>query len=244
MFGYYFDPMYFLFVGPAMLLALWAQFKVKSTFAAAAQTPVASGLDGAEAARLILDANNLQHVQIEEHEGMLSDHYDPREKVLRLSTEVYHGRNMAAVGVAAHEAGHALQDAQRYPLLAMRNGLVPLANTGGMLSGLLIMAGMVLMVMTHGARTGGLGYTLMLAGVAAFGLTVIFQLVNLPVEFDASRRAKLVLNELHIVRDTEMQPIASVLSAAAMTYVAATLTAIMTLLYYLWRLGLLGGDRR
>ncbi len=225
-----FDPLYFLIVGPAMLLALWAQFKVKGTFAQASQVPVRTGINGAEATRRLLRLNGINNVGIEMVPGTLSDHYDPRAKMLRLSEDVYHGRSLAAVGIAAHEVGHAIQDQQRYGPLVIRNGLVPLASVGGNLSMILIMVGMVL----AGAGTV-LGKGLLFAGIGLFSLTVLFQLINLPVEFDASNRAKAQLIEAGIVTPDEMLPIRSVLSAAAMTYVAATITAVLTLIYFVLR---------
>lgn len=233
------DIMFWVFTAPAMLLALWAQFRVKSAYARASQVPSSRGMSGAEAARAILDSNGLTNVQIEPTQGMLSDHYDPRQKVLRLSPDVYGGRSLASVGIAAHEAGHALQEARHYGPLAIRNGLVPLASTGSWLSGALIFVGSLL------AYGGGIfGMYLLYAGVGLFAVTVIFQIVNLPVEFDASRRAKAVLADMGIVRSDEMPVVRDVLGAAAMTYVAATLVAIMQLLYFLWRTGLLGGRSR
>ncbi len=163
----------------------------------------------------------------------MSDHYDPRTKVLRLSSEVYHGRTLAAVGVAAHEAGHALQDARGYPLLALRNGLVPLASIGGNLSWTLFMIGFFL----H-------SFNMIIAGIVAFSATVVFQLINLPVEFDASSRAKTILVQMGLINKQELPAVRKVLSAAAMTYVAATLMSAMQLLYFLMRAGLIGGGRR
>lgn len=239
--GFYgFDPVYFLFVGPAILLAIWAQWRVKSAYAIAGEEPVSSGMSGAQAARRILDNNGLTQVEIEPTEGMLSDHYDPRHKVLRLSPDVYEGRTLAAVGIAAHEAGHALQDATAYGPLKLRNGLVPLANTGGMLSMLVIMIGFGLMTASGNPL---FGRNVILIGIGLFSLTVVFQLVNLPVEFDASARAKGLLVNYGIVGPSEMRPVERVLSAAAMTYVAATISSIMTLLYYLYRAGIIGGRR-
>lgn len=235
---YYFDPMYFIFCAPAILLAMWAQWRVRSTYAQASQLRNRRGMSGAEAARRILDANGLEHVAIERTEGTLSDHYDPRSEVLRLSDEVYAERSLAAVGIAAHEAGHALQKARGYAPLALRNGLVPLAATGSQLSMLFIMAGVGLLYLS-----GRMGFYVLLAGIGLFAVVVLFQLVNLPVEFDASRRARLVLAEQGIVTEQEMGAVSRVLNAAALTYVAATLTAIMQLLYFLWRAGLIGGRR-
>lgn len=234
----YFDPMYLLFVAPAALLAIYAQFRVKSAYHMGEQYMNRRRLTGAQAARRLLDANGLQHVGIERAEGFLSDHYDPRAEVLRLSPGVHDSPSLAAVGIAAHEAGHAIQKAQRYAPLALRNGLVPLAATGSQISMFLIMIGMVLMY-----SAGGMGRSMLLAGIALFSITVLFQIVNLPVEFDASRRARLILADAGIVSPEEMAPVSKVLNAAALTYVAATLTAIMQLLYFLWRAGLLGGRR-
>ncbi|HYG77577.1 MAG TPA: zinc metallopeptidase [Planctomycetota bacterium] len=229
----FFDPMYLLFMVPGMILAAWAQWKVHAAYQEASRIAPASGATGAEAAAVILRQSGLRGVEIEQTEGIMSDHYDPSAKVLRLSPDVYHGRSLAAVGIAAHEAGHALQDAQRYPLLVLRNGIVPLASIGGNLSWILLMAGFLLQ-----------SFNLIIAGIVAFSITVVFQLINLPVEFDASRRAKAILSEMGIVRGPEeIGEVRRVLSAAAMTYVAATLMAMLNLVYYLFRAGLFGGSR-
>lgn len=211
---------YFLWIAPAILLALWAQWRVKATYATAQQMP--APLSGAAAARHILDSGGLRGVDIEQVPGHLSDHYDPHAKVLRLSPEVYQGRNLAAVGIAAHESGHALQDARAYAPMIVRNMAVPAANFGGGISSMLIMLGFVL-------QFG----VLIWAGIILFGCVVFFQLVNLPVEFNASSRAKAQLVELGIVPQDEMHYVNKVLNAAAWTYVAGTLQAILTLLYYL-----------
>lgn len=216
------DPMYWLMLAPALLLGLWAQARVRSTFAKAEQEP--APMSGAAAARYVLDSAGLQNVAIEPVDGFLSDHYDPRAKVLRLSPQVYQNRSMAAVGVAAHEAGHALQDAKGYTLLAIRNGIVPLANFGSGISMALMMLGFMLSSMM-----------LIKVGIVAFSAGVLFQLVNLPVEFDASRRAKAQLDALGVVPRQEQEHVRSVLSAAAWTYVAGTLQAVMTLLYFIMR---------
>ncbi len=231
------DPWYFIIVGPTMLVALWAQWRVKSTYARAMRVPAQSGMSGAEAARMLLESYGIHNVGIEEAHGFLSDHYDPKAKMLRLSSEVYRGRSVASLGIAAHEAGHAIQDKTNYAPLRMRNGLVGFAMVGGQFSWLLIFGGMAL-----GAASHFLGQWLLLAGIALFSLTVLFQLINLPVEFDASRRAKNLLRSAEIVRSGEEEVAMNrVLNAAAMTYVAATITAAMTLVYYLLRSGLLGG---
>jgi Zn-dependent membrane protease YugP len=226
----WFDPMYLLFLAPGILLALWAQFRVKSAYNRASQIPARSGYSGAEAADALLHSAGVRGVRIEPVEGFLSDHYVPGEHVLRLSPEVYAGRSLAALGIAAHESGHALQDATRYPLLVIRNGLVPIAGFGSSISWIIIMIGFALASLN-----------LILVGIAVFSLTVLFQLVNLPVEFDASRRARLALVHTGLVTPQEEVEVAHVLNAAALTYVAATLTSVLTLLYFLFRSGLLGG---
>lgn len=233
-----FDPMYFLFLAPGLLLAFWAQYKVKSTFARASKIPTARGWSGQQVAQAILDAEGIHNVTIEPVQGYLSDHYDPRHKVLRLSPDVYQGRSIAAAGVAAHEVGHAIQDAVGYAPLAIRNTVVPMAGFGSSLGGLLAMVGIGLMM-----SGSGFGRILAIIGCALFTMVVIFQVVNLPVEFNASSRARQTLLMNGLTTQTEDREIARVLNAAAMTYVAATITAILTLLYYLMRAGLLGGRR-
>jgi Zn-dependent membrane protease YugP len=166
----------------------------------------------------------------------MTDHYDPSHKVLRLSPEVYAGQSLAALGIAAHEAGHAMQDAHGYAPLRLRNGLVPLASVGGGLAWIIIFAGFVLSAVNH-----ALGNSLVLVGIGAFSLVVVFQLVNLPVEFDASRRARAALIDGGLITAEEDVYVKKVLDAAALTYVAATLASVLTLLYYLFRSGLLGG---
>jgi Zn-dependent membrane protease YugP len=211
---------YFVWIAPALLLGLYAQFRVKATVAAAQRMP--SSLSGAAAARHILDSAGLQDVPIEEIPGELSDHYDPTKRVLRLSSQNYQGRDLAAVGIAAHESGHALQHAQQYALMGIRNMAVPAANFGSSISMTLVMFGFFLA-----------SSALLLVGIALFSCVVFFQVVNLPVEFDASHRAKLQLVQLGIVPPQEMVYVNKVLNAAALTYVAGTLQAILTLLYYL-----------
>lgn len=218
----FFDPLYFLYVAPALLLMLWAQMRIKSTFAQASE--VSTPLSGAAAARHILDSAGLHNVDIEQAPGHLTDHYDPRDKVLRLSQDVYGARSTAAVGIAAHEAGHALQDAHRYAPLVIRNLAVPAATFGGNMSMIMLVAGMLLSMKP-----------LIFLGIAAFSCVVVFQLINLPVEFDASNRAKRLLVEHGIVASNDMVYVNKVLNAAAWTYVAGTLQAVMTLLYYISR---------
>lgn len=220
--------LYFLAIAPAVLLALWAQMKIKSSYAAASKIP--TRINGAAAAQRMLEHANVRDVGIEEIPGHLSDHYDPRTKVLRLSSEVYHNRSLAAVGIAAHEAGHAIQHARQYFPLVVRNAAVPAANFGSKISFALIIFGGIMHL-----------FPLIWLGIAAFACIVFFQLVNLPVEFDASARAKTELVNLGIVQDQEMPYIRKVLNAAALSYVAATLQSILTLLYYVMRFS---GSRR
>ena len=219
---------YLIWVAPALLLAAWAQMKVHAAYAAAKQEP--APLSGAAAARHILNTAGLSYIDIEETPGYLSDHYDPSAKVLRLSTENFRGRSLAAVGIAAHEAGHAIQDAQQYGFLVVRNAAVPVANFGGGISMLLLMLGLFMHLPF-----------LFWAGIALFSGVVFFQLVNLPVEFDASNRAKRVLVELGIVPASDMAHVNGVLNAAAWTYVAGTLQSVLTLLYYVTAFS--GGSR-
>lgn len=217
-----FDPLFWLMIGPALLLGLWAQLRVKSTYAVAQRMP--APLSGAAAARHVLDSAGLGNVDIEVVPGHLSDHYDPRHKVLRLSQEVYQSRSLAAVGIAAHEAGHAIQDARAYFPLVVRNAAVPVAGFGSNFSFILLILGLIFAAPV-----------LFWAGIALFSGVVFFQLVNLPVEFNASSRAKEQLVGLGIVNTQELVYVNKVLNAAALTYVAATLQALLTLLYYIIR---------
>ena len=219
----WFDPMYFVFIAPALILGLWAQYRVKATYAQAQRMP--APLSGAAAARHVLDSSGLQNIDIEQIPGHLSDHYDPRHKVLRLSPEVYQSRSLAAVGIAAHEAGHALQDAKAYAPLVVRNAAVPAASFGSNASFFLILLGIMFQPL----------HSLVLVGIILFSFVVFFQIVNLPVEFNASNRAKAQLVSLGIVPPQEMTYINKVLNAAALTYVAGTLQSIMILLYYILR---------
>lgn len=232
----FFDPLYLLYIAPALILAAWAQFRVRTTYAQAQQ--LAAPLSGAAAGRHILDSAGLENVSIEEIPGQLSDHYDPREKVLRLSPEVYQGRTLAAVGIAAHEAGHAIQDAQGYAPLMVRNAAVPAAGIGTNISIPLIILGAILSAVMHLPA----GVLLIWAGIGLFGAVVVFQVINLPVEFNASARAKRQLVGLGIINDEELTYVSKVLNAAALTYVAATLQAVLTLLYLLMRFT--GGSNR
>lgn len=211
--------LYLLFVAPALLLMLWAQYRIKSTYKAGQEIP--AHLSGVAAARYILDQSGLTNVHVELTDGMLSDHYDPRAKVLRLSHDVYHGQNASAVGIAAHEAGHALQDAENYGPLVVRNAAVPAAQYGPMAFMVLFLLGFLMQMPL-----------LIWIGVFAYAGLVFFQLVNLPVEFDASNRAKQILTDHQIVDGEGAVAVRKVLNAAGWTYVAATLQSVLTLLYY------------
>ena len=223
---------YLLFALPGIALSLWAQARISSAYATGSRIPASSGLTGAEAAARVMQAGGVGPVAIEPVAGQLTDHYDPRHKVLRLSEGVYAGRSIAALGIAAHEAGHAIQDASHYPGLIVRNAIVPVAGLGSTVFWILILAGMFLGM-----------FRLIIAGIILFSATVVFQLINLPVEFDASRRARQMLLSTGMVAPDEDEVVGRVLNAAAWTYVAATLTSVMTLLYYLFQFGLLGGHR-
>jgi Zn-dependent membrane protease YugP len=227
-----FDPLYLLILAPGLIFTIWATVKVKSTFTKYGAVPTASGLTGAAVAEELLRRRNIRGVRVEPHEGWLSDHYDPRSRVVRLSPDVYHGRSISAVGVAAHETGHAIQHAEGYAPMALRQNMVVPANLGSTFSFILIFVGAIL------ASTG-----LIWVGILLFSAVVLFQLVTLPVEFNASSRAKLHLVEERIVSQGEAAQVAKVLNAAAMTYVAALVTSILTLLYYLIRFtGVLSSD--
>lgn len=205
-----------------LLAGLYAQHRVKSTFARNLQVPVANGLSGAEVARRVLDANGLHDVPIEEVQGALSDHYDPRNRSVHLSSEVYRGRSVASTAVGAHEVGHAIQHAQAYAFFRFRSALFPAVQFASNIWMLFLLGGFFL---------GVLGFVYL--AIALYAIVVLFQLVTLPVEFDASRRAKRQLYDLGLVAANESQGVKSVLTAAAWTYVVGALAAIAALLYYL-----------
>lgn len=228
---FFFDPLYFIVLAPALLLMGWAQFRIRSAYHSASQVP--TNISGAQAARDILDQAGLDYVEIEPIGGHLSDHYDPRHKVLRLSHDVYQGHTAAAVGIAAHEAGHALQDAQQYAPLVVRNAAVPAAQFGPIWFFGFFFLGLFIPAYFQ---------ELMWIGIAGFGAVALFQLINLPVEFDASNRAKRLLYDMGVVDGHGSQAVAGVLNAAAWTYVAATLQSILVVLYYVIRLGGLSRD--
>ena len=223
-----FDPWYFLFVGPFMLLAWWASAKVKGTFERYNQQPIRSGVSGQEAAAMILRAAGLQDVEIGRVEGMLSDHYNPETRSVMLSDEILHGRTPAAVAVAAHECGHALQHQQAYRPMEWRSSLVPVVQLGSSLAMPMIMVGILLLILLKAS----FGLWIAMAGVVAFGLAVVFHLVTLPVEFDASARAIRILESSGIVAEDEMPGVRKTLYAAGFTYVASALVALSQLAYF------------
>ncbi|MCD4653128.1 zinc metallopeptidase [bacterium] len=230
-----FDPLYIIFLLPGLLLASWASMKVKTAFNKYSRIASNSRLTGAQVARMILNQNGLSDVGIERIAGHLSDHYDPRSRNLRLSPKVYDSFSIAAQGIAAHETGHALQHQAGYAPLKLRSALVPIAGFGSRFAWILIMIGIFM-------ATSGPGLVIAKFGVILFAATVLFSIITLPVEFNASARAKTVLINQGIVTVQEKQGIDAVLNAAAMTYVAGAVTAIFQLLYFVLRLGLFGGD--
>lgn len=218
----FFDPWYFLIVMPFALLAMWATAKVKGTFAKYAEVPIRSGYTGAQAAQAILRAAGLHDVELEEAPGMLSDHYDPIHRRVRMSREVLHGRSAAAVAVAAHECGHALQHAAAYAPMKVRHALAGPVTFASQLAIPMILFGFLL-------HMGGLIWI----GIIGFSLAVLFHLVTLPVEFDASHRAMKILQGSGIVAADEMPGVRKTLYAAGFTYIAATLVAVAQLVYFL-----------
>ncbi len=224
---------YFLYALPGLLVSMWAQTQIWEAYSKGSRIPSASGLTGSEAAATVMRAGGVQQVAIEPVEGELSDHYDPAHKVLRLSPKVYSGRSLSAVGIAAHEAGHAIQDATHYPGLVIRNLIVPLASIGSTVCWLPVLAGLVI------------GMTkVVYLGIILFSLAVVVQVINLPVEFNASRRGRAMLRSSGLISDDEDQVVGTVVNAAAWTYVAGALTGVLTLLFYLAQLGQLRGRRR
>lgn len=228
---FFFDPLFLLFALPGMLLGLWAQNRVKRNFNKYSKVGLSNRLSGHDVARQLLDANGLYDVVIEETQGFLSDHYDPRSKTLRLSPGVYRSASIAAAGVAAHEMGHALQDDKNYFPLNIRSALVPAAQFGSSFYIWPIMAGFLLNIPA-----------IAWLGVILLAASVLFTLVTLPVEFDASKRAKKLLQSNGMLFGDELSGVNKVLDAAALTYVAAFISSLGTLLYYVFRLS--GNNRR
>jgi uncharacterized protein len=219
------DPLFWLFVGPGLLLGLYAQARIKANVAKYGQVATPSGVTGAEVARRLLDAQGLQNVQIESTEGVLSDHYDPREKILRLSQKVYFTPSVAAAGIAAHEAGHALQDAEDYLPMEARTYIVPVVQLASQIAPWAFVAGLMLQ-----------WNTLTWIGVILFGSSFFFALLTLPVEFNASARAKKLLVSQGIIGGDQIEGVDKVLDAAAWTYVAAAVSAVGVWLFYVFML--------
>ena len=226
MFGYYygFDITYVVLVLPCVIFALLASAMVKSRFKKFSKQLSIRNITGAEAARRVLLHSGVTNVRIERISGNLTDHYDPKENVIRLSQEVYDGTSTAAIGVACHEAGHAVQYAQNYGPIKLRSAIIPVTNIGSKLAIPLILAGVVLSYLMNWS------YTLVYVGIACFGLSLLFQLVTLPVEFNASRRAMTIIEETDILTEEERKGARKMLTAAAMTYVAAAAVALAQLL--------------
>ena len=224
-----FDPIYFIFLAPGLVLSFWANWKVKSNFRKYSAMRSVRGITGAQVAAELLREAGIRDVTIERHKGYLSDHYNPLSKTLSLSDEVYNSTSVAAIGIASHEAGHALQHAQNYKPLWLRSMLVPTANIGSKLG--------------YGAMLLGLFIhpSLVLVGAVLFSAVLLFQLVTLPVEFNATNRAKALVSGREIIHPREREGIDKVLNAAALTYVAAVVSTLLTLLYFLMRSGFLGG---
>jgi Zn-dependent membrane protease YugP len=215
---------YLLFVLlPGILIGLWAQARLHFAFKKYSQIAVSSGLTGAQAARRILDSAGLNDMPVEEVEGKLSDHYDPTKRALFLSTDNFHGNSIAAVGVAAHEAGHALQHQSAYAMLNLRMTLVPVTQFASSAYGIILLVGYFMHLMN----------VMLPIVIALFAIITVFQLITLPVEYDASARAKVQLFRLGLVCENERTGVSKVLSAAALTYVAALISSVLTLLYYI-----------
>ncbi len=232
MFGIYFDPLYMVMVLlPGLLLSGVASMMVKSAFHKYSRIPTRQGFTGAQAAERLLHQAGIYDVSIVRTQGFLGDHYNPATRTLALSDDVYGSQSISAIGVACHEAGHALQHAEAYGFLTMRSALVPAVNLGSGASNILLILGFFLQ-----------SQQLLILGIAAFSLVVLFQLITLPVEIDASARAKRLCVASGICDETERVGVSKVLNAAALTYLAAFVSSLLTLLYFLIRSGLLGGQ--
>ena len=235
---YYFDWTYLVLVLPCVLIAMWASSNVNTTFQRYAKQLSIRRITGAQAAQRVLMANGIGNVKIERVSGKLTDHYDPKANVIRLSDSVYDSTSTAAIGVACHEAGHAVQYAQNYAPIKLRAAIVPATNLGSKLAMPLILLGLLL------SFAGFYSYTLVYLGIACFGLSLVFQLVTLPVEFNASNRALRAIEEGNILTEEELLGARKTLKAAALTYVAATAVALAQLLRLLVLFGGRGRDRR
>lgn len=217
----YFDPIYLVFMVPGVIATMWAQNKVKGTYRRYSQVPSTMGMTGAQVAQTILNKMGVQGVKVEQVPGELTDHYDPGAKAVRLSQGIYGSTSLAAAAVAAHECGHVLQDVDDYKFMNLRASLVPAVNLGSRLGPILIFAGFMLQLF-------GLAWV----GVILFAAVLLFHVVTLPVEFDASRRALNLIDEYGILQGEENKGAKSVLQAAALTYVATAFTALLNLMYY------------
>ena len=227
----FFDPLYLLFMLPGLALSLWASFRTKSAFKKYSKVPSATGYSGAQAAQLLLDRAGIPGVRIVRTHGFLSDHYNPVNKTLALSEDVYDSASLSAIGVATHEAGHAIQHAGNYAPLWVRSMLVPTASIGSSIGYFVMLIGLFMA-----------SQNMVLVGAVLFSAVLLFQIVTLPVEFDATRRAKELVVAQGIISPHERQGVDRVLNAAAMTYVAAAVSTLFTLIYFLLRAGLLGGS--
>ncbi len=227
------DPLYWVIMLPVLILSILSSIKVKSTFSKFSKVNNSAFMTGKEVAKNLLEKNGLAStIQVNESKGFLTDHYDPSHKVIRLSPQVYNSTSISAIGVAAHETGHAIQHSQSYTPLMLRRILVPIASLGSNLSWILIILGFAIQALG-----------LIKLGIILFTGVVIFQLITLPVEFNASKRAKIMLTDYGIISKKDLEGINKVLNAAALTYVAAAASGIATLLYFILKLGLLGSNK-
>jgi len=226
---FFFDPMYFLFMIPPLIFMFYAQAKVNSSFKKYSKVANGRRMSGTEVANRLLSANGLSNVKVEMTKGRLSDHYDPSKKVLRLSSDVANSASVASMGIVAHEVGHAVQDKVGFTFMRIRSAIVPAANLGSNLGYILVIVGLLLNFLVQFE----FGITIAYLGILLFSLAVLFSLVTLPVEIDASNRAKAMLQSNGLVSVQELQGASAVLSAAALTYVAATLQAVAQLLYFI-----------
>lgn len=227
-----FDPLYLMFMLPPLVFMIYAQIKVSSAFSRYSKEANMQKMTGLQVARTLLRVNGLEEIQIEQTEGKLSDHYDPGKKVLRLSPDVYSKNTVAAMGIVAHEVGHAVQDKVRYPWMTLRSALVPAANIGSTVGWVVVMLGILL----YAFSKTSFGLYVAWGGVGLFSLAVLFTLVTLPVELDASNRARKMLMGNGLVSTAEYAGASAVLSAAALTYVAAMLQAVAQLMYFVFML--------
>lgn len=231
---YGFDTTYLFLVLPCVILSIWASLNVKNTFKKYSKSFSASGLTGAQAAQRVLQANGVTNVRIERVNGHLTDHYDPRSNLIRLSDQVYGNTSIAAIGVACHEAGHAVQHATGYAPIKLRSAIIPVTNIGSRLAMPLILLGILF------SYLGNFSYTLVYIGIGCFALTLLFELVTLPVEFNASSRAIQAIDKQNILSEDELKGAKKTLQAAALTYIAAAAVSLAQLL----RLILLFGNKR